>query len=59
MPVINRSIRVMPWPGRTRSKSDPIDALAVARAALREPGLPQAHLDEQALEVKLLPSARG
>jgi transposase len=39
---------------RTRGKSDPIDALAVARAALREPDLPQAHLDEQALEVKLL-----
>jgi transposase len=25
---------------RTDGKSDPIDALAVARAALREPGLP-------------------
>ena len=25
--------------GRERGKSDPIDALAVARAALREPGL--------------------
>ena len=25
---------------RTRGKSDPIDALAIARAALREPGLP-------------------
>src|SRR4051794_27361605 len=30
---------------RTRGKSDPIDALAVARAALREPDLPAAHLD--------------
>jgi transposase len=27
--------------GRTRGKSDPIDALAVARAALREPDLPR------------------
>ncbi|WP_449289917.1 IS110 family transposase [Nocardia aobensis] len=39
---------------RTHGKSDPIDALAVARAALREPDLPAAHLDEQALEVRLL-----
>jgi transposase len=39
---------------RTRGKSDPIDALAVARAALREPNLPEAHLDEQALEIRLL-----
>lgn len=39
---------------RTRGKSDPIDALAVARAALREPTLPEAHLDKQALEIRLL-----
>jgi transposase len=41
---------------RTRGKSDPIDALAVARAALKEgpETLPAAHLDEQALEIKLL-----
>jgi transposase len=39
---------------RTRGKSDPIDALAVARAALREPDLPRAQLDEPALELKLL-----
>jgi transposase len=41
---------------RTRGKSDPIDALAVARAALREgpENLPAAHLDEEALELKLL-----
>lgn len=41
---------------RTRGKSDPIDALAVARAALREgpETLPTAHLDEDALQVKLL-----
>jgi transposase len=39
---------------RTRGKSDPIDALAVARAALREPDLPKAHLDEEALRIRLL-----
>lgn len=41
---------------RTRGKSDPIDALAIARAALREgpETLPAAHLDEAALELKLL-----
>ena len=41
---------------RTAGKSDPIDALAVARAALREgpETLPGAHLDEEALQVKLL-----
>jgi transposase len=39
---------------RSRGKSDPIDALAVARAALREPDLPAAHLDDQALQVRLL-----
>lgn len=41
---------------RAAGKSDPIDALAVARAALREgpETLPQAHLDEAALELKLL-----
>jgi transposase len=39
---------------RTYGKSDPIDALAVARAALREPDLPTAHLDEIARELRLL-----
>lgn len=41
---------------RVRGKSDPIDALAIARAALREgpETLPGAHLDEAALELKLL-----
>lgn len=39
---------------RTYGKSDPIDALAVARAALREPHLPTAYLDETAREVRLL-----
>src|SRR4051812_9225909 len=39
---------------RTRGKSDPIDAAAVARAALREgvEALPSAHLDERALEIR-------
>jgi transposase len=39
---------------RTYGKSDPIDALAVARAALREPDLPVACLDGQTREVRLL-----
>ena len=39
---------------RTYGKSDPIDALAVARAALREPGLPTAHLDTPSREIRLL-----
>src|SRR5262249_4213883 len=40
---------------RTRGKSDPIDALAVARAALREPGLSRPRPDEQTYrEIKLL-----
>jgi transposase len=40
--------------GREQGKSDPIDALAVARVALREPGLPIARLDGPARELKLL-----
>src|SRR5215213_4562918 len=39
---------------RTYGKSDPIDALAVARAALREPDLPTAHLDDGSRELRLL-----
>jgi transposase len=39
---------------RTRGKSDPIDALAVARAVLREPDLPEACHDEASRELKLL-----
>ena len=39
---------------RTRGKSDPIDALAVARAVLREPDLPEASHDEASRELKLL-----
>jgi transposase len=41
--------------GRTRGKSDPIDALAIARAALREPDLSRPQSGEQAYrEIKLL-----
>ena len=41
--------------GRVRGKSDPIDALAVARAALREPDLPRPQPGEQVhREIKLL-----
>ena len=39
---------------RTRGKSDPIDALAVARATLREPDLPTGRLDGPSREVRLL-----
>jgi transposase len=39
---------------RTRGKSDPIDALAIARAALREPDLPVAEHTHASREVKLL-----
>jgi transposase len=43
---------------RTRGKSDPIDAAAVARAALREPDLPVATHDEASRELKLLVDRR-
>lgn len=43
---------------RTRGKSDPIDAAAVARAAQREPDLPVASHDEQSRELKLLVDRR-
>ena len=43
---------------RTRGKSDPIDAAAVARAALREPDLPVASHDEGSRELKLLVDRR-
>jgi hypothetical protein len=40
--------------GRVRGKSDPIDALAVARAALREPDLPRPQAGERVhREIKL------
>jgi len=40
--------------GREAGKSDPIDALAVARAALREPDLPVARLDRPERDLRLL-----
>ncbi len=43
---------------RTRGKSDPIDALAVARAYLREPDLPIASHDDVSRELKLLVDRR-
>lgn len=43
---------------RTPGKSDPIDAEAVAIAALRHPGLPVAELEGPAREVKLLSDHR-
>ena len=43
---------------RTRGKSDPIDALAVARAFLREPGLPVATHEVTSREAKLLVDRR-
>jgi Transposase/Transposase IS116/IS110/IS902 family len=43
---------------RSYGKSDPIDALAVARAALREPDLPTAQLDGPARDVRLLSDHR-
>lgn len=39
---------------REPGKSDPIDALATARAALREPNLPVAQLEGRSRELKLL-----
>ncbi|WP_234997457.1 IS110 family transposase [Pseudonocardia thermophila] len=44
---------------RTRGKSDPIDALAIARAAVREPDRATAHLDDLAVDVRLLSDRRG
>jgi transposase len=43
---------------RTRGKSDPIDALSVARAVLREPDLPVACHDDISRECKLLTDRR-
>jgi len=43
---------------RTRGKSDPIDALAVARAVLRERELPVASLDDVSRELRLLVDRR-
>ncbi|MFC3745066.1 IS110 family RNA-guided transposase, partial [Paractinoplanes deccanensis] len=44
--------------GRERGKSDPIDAEAVALAALRDPDLPVARLDGPTRQVKLLADHR-
>lgn len=44
--------------GRERGKSDPIDAAAVARAALAHPGLPAAALSGPELELHLLVAHR-
>src|SRR2546421_1735417 len=55
--VVRVPARLMATARRTArelGKSDPIDALAVARAALREPGLPVARLEGASREVKLL-----
>ena len=43
---------------RTRGKSDPIDAAAAARAALREPGPPAATQDEASRTLELLAGRR-
>lgn len=43
---------------RTRGKSDPIDALAVARAVQREPDLPAVSHDEVSRELRLLVDRR-
>jgi|SRR5271166_2123414 len=43
---------------RERGKSDPIDALAVARAVLREPNLPIASHDPVSMELRLLVDRR-
>lgn len=43
---------------RTRGKSDPIDAAAVARAALREPNLPVASHDDASRQLRLLVDRR-
>ena len=40
--------------GRERGKSDPIDAMATARAALRDPDLPEAFLEGTERELRLL-----
>jgi transposase len=44
---------------RAYGKSDPIDAACVARAALREPDLPEAHLTGPELDVRLLVDHRA
>lgn len=54
--VVRVPPKMMAWTrrsARTRGNSDPIDALAVAQAALQEPDLPVAFLDGPSREVKL------
>jgi transposase len=56
-PVIRVSPRLMAEArrhGREQGKSDPIDALAVARAALANPDLPTATLEGEERELRLL-----
>lgn len=56
-PVIRVSPRLMAGArlhGREQGKSDPIDALAVARAALANPDLPVATLEGEERELRLL-----
>ena len=60
-----RVIRVPPFltagvrrSARTPGKSDPIDALSVARAVQREPDLPVAFLDDESREMNLLVARR-
>jgi transposase len=52
--VTPRLMAVSRQSGRRRGKSDPIDALAVARAAIRERDLPRARLDGPDRELRLL-----
>ncbi len=52
--VVPKLMAQMRDSARTYGKSDPIDALAVARAALREPDLPIASLDGVERELRLL-----
>lgn len=54
LPVPTRLMAAARRSSREPGKSDPIDALAVARAALREPGLPVATLDGPERELRLL-----
>lgn len=61
LPVVRVPARLMASErrgARQPGKSDPLDALAVARAALREPDLPVAELEGPAREVKLLSDHR-
>lgn len=66
LPRSERVVRVPPKmmagarsSARTYGKSDPIDAACVARAALREPDLPEAYLVGPELDVRLLTDHRA